>query len=674
MHRNNPQGVNTGNPFMGAAHIDRYLGSSFDIVYAVYKELDNLPVIYDFAIEFMPKMEQILDENTEILGKLTEIDQAVITSTEAATSAENSANTTTIHLNSIEHLHSEVAINKDKSFQYRNDSFQYKNDAEDSAAAAKESENNASQFVNDAISTVRADLANPDMGAAMVGFRQVGAGAVPRTMLDKSREFVSVKDFGAVGDGASNDTLAFTSLESAFKGQMVNLSGQKFAVDTIPSENGYYNGSFVVGGFTKPALLNFTPFAATPRYQLNGGQLNKLRRSLSDPLEQLTSIVFIGDSITWGSGNSPEMAPTQPRTGILSDPRDYFGTSSFVNIFKRWIGSNYFENASPIVSNWDVSIGGESTVEYSRDIVLWPRDGLFTLSTTGTSVNVTETFVDNSATSASSPTWRQLNLTWTTASGENPHSITFRFTGEEFSLFYGLTSNSNGKYEVIVDGDSLGVFTNILGNDGGVVGNSNSRVHQFEYKRNALVEIRAVNDPLATTTQLLRITGLGIRKTCRIINQGINGASADGYVRNALSTQYTSTPAIGAKDNFVFIQLGTNDRSNPRTGNQKPGAENNLYTKLKDVVDKVLELSAANVVLMVANPAISEVPEKRMYTMQQVRGETLLLAGDMSLDAIDNYSIFNGIEMRRYASDLLHPNQFGHSIMASNIIGALEQS
>lgn len=534
-------------------------------------------------------------------------------------------------------------------------------------------ESDALVSVGDAV--LRQDLANPDKGAGLLGFKQAGAGPVNRTAQDKMRDTVSVKDYGAVGDGVADDTAAFVSLESTFKGQLVNLTGRKFVVDAIPSENGYYNGSFVVGGFTKPTLLNFTPFAATPRYQLNGGQLNKLRRSLSDPLEQLTSIVFIGDSITWGSGNGSEMAPTQPRSGILSDPRDYFGTSSFVNIFKRWIGSNYFENVSPIVSNWDVSIGGESTVEYARDIVLWPRDGLFTLSTTGTSVNVTETFVDNSITeTGKSPTWRQLNLGWTKASPVNPHSITFRMTGEEFSIFYGLTNGIQAKYEVIVDGVSLGEFSNIVGNEGGVVGNSNSRVHQFGYKRDALVEIRSVNDQSATLSQVLRITGLGIRKTCRIINQGINGASASRYVNNALGTTYTPTPAVGDKDNFVFIQLGTNDRSNPRSGNPIPGAENVLYTNLKGVVDRVLELSSANVVLMAANPAISNVPDQRVFTMQQVRGEILMLAGDMSLDAIDNYSIFNGIDMRRYASDLLHPNQFGHSVMASNIIGALEQA
>src|SRR5699024_1311945 len=50
---------------------------------------------------------------------------------------------------------------------------------------------------------LRQQLANPDMGAAMVGFRQAGQGAVLRTAQDKMRDVVSPKDFGAVPNDES---------------------------------------------------------------------------------------------------------------------------------------------------------------------------------------------------------------------------------------------------------------------------------------------------------------------------------------------------------------------------------------------------------------------------------------------------------------------------------------
>ncbi len=48
-------------------------------------------------------------------------------------------------------------------------------------------------------------------GSSLVGFLQAGAGAVARTLQAKNRDVVSVRDFGALGDGVSDDSAqAFT--------------------------------------------------------------------------------------------------------------------------------------------------------------------------------------------------------------------------------------------------------------------------------------------------------------------------------------------------------------------------------------------------------------------------------------------------------------------------------
>lgn len=48
-------------------------------------------------------------------------------------------------------------------------------------------------------------------GSEIIGFIQAGTGAVARTAQDKMRDVVSVKDFGALGNGVTDDTAAFTA-------------------------------------------------------------------------------------------------------------------------------------------------------------------------------------------------------------------------------------------------------------------------------------------------------------------------------------------------------------------------------------------------------------------------------------------------------------------------------
>jgi hypothetical protein len=55
--------------------------------------------------------------------------------------------------------------------------------------------------------------------ATFQGFLQPGTGATTRTWQNKAADFVSVKDFGAVGNGSTNDTAAFESARVALGAQ-----------------------------------------------------------------------------------------------------------------------------------------------------------------------------------------------------------------------------------------------------------------------------------------------------------------------------------------------------------------------------------------------------------------------------------------------------------------------
>lgn len=105
--------------------------------------------------------------------------------------------------------------------------------------------------LNDFIADLASTTSNAK-GDALVGFKQANdagflTGAIGRTVSTKLQEFVSALDFGVVGDGTTDDTSKFASLETDVKGQSVNLNNLVCLVDEIPTGNDYYNGAFQVG-------------------------------------------------------------------------------------------------------------------------------------------------------------------------------------------------------------------------------------------------------------------------------------------------------------------------------------------------------------------------------------------------------------------------------------------
>ena len=90
-------------------------------------------------------------------------------------------------------------------------------------------------------SALRTDLAVntfASAGAGLVGYRQSGTGASGRTVLSKLRDFVSVKDFGAVGDGVTDDSAAIQAAVTAAR--TVHVPSGTYVVTsqvTVPSNS-----------------------------------------------------------------------------------------------------------------------------------------------------------------------------------------------------------------------------------------------------------------------------------------------------------------------------------------------------------------------------------------------------------------------------------------------------
>lgn len=83
----------------------------------------------------------------------------------------------------------------------------------------------------------RSDLYGASSGSALVGYTQGGSGASARNVQDKLREVVSVKDFGAVGDGATNDTAAFQAAIDVLPliGGLIRVPSGTYSLGSAPT-------------------------------------------------------------------------------------------------------------------------------------------------------------------------------------------------------------------------------------------------------------------------------------------------------------------------------------------------------------------------------------------------------------------------------------------------------
>lgn len=104
-------------------------------------------------------------------------------------------------------------------------------------------------------------------GASLVGYLPAGTGAVATTVQSKLRESVSVKDFGAVGDGVTDDTAAIqAAIDSVnIKGSIYFPSGTYLIKETISCVNKAV--SFIGSGISA-TLIKYSPSVAGIAFDL----------------------------------------------------------------------------------------------------------------------------------------------------------------------------------------------------------------------------------------------------------------------------------------------------------------------------------------------------------------------------------------------------------------------
>jgi len=107
-------------------------------------------------------------------------------------------------------------------------------------------------------SVARTSLAKPDR-ASTIGFMQAGADGTVRTVQDKARETASVQDFGAIGDGVADDTLAIRKALASGAGAIFLPRGIYILESASAQDIHLYGpGTLRKKSGTKGVLLNLT--------------------------------------------------------------------------------------------------------------------------------------------------------------------------------------------------------------------------------------------------------------------------------------------------------------------------------------------------------------------------------------------------------------------------------
>ncbi|MGZ5029075.1 MAG: glycosyl hydrolase family 28-related protein [Methylobacter sp.] len=135
-------------------------------------------------------------------------------------------------------------------------------------------------------------------GSSLVGHISSGTGAVARTAQSKLRDTVSVKDFGAVGDGITDDTAAIQAAINSVNsvnlndgiGGVVRLPEGRFLISstiTIPfgvtlegiGSNAYGSALYAAASFSGSEVISMTPQSG---YSFNNGHIKNIAINCND--------------------------------------------------------------------------------------------------------------------------------------------------------------------------------------------------------------------------------------------------------------------------------------------------------------------------------------------------------------------------------------------------------
>jgi len=375
--------------------------------------------------------------------------------------------------------------------------------------------------------------------------------------------------------------------------------------------------------------------------------LTALRAALYDELHDV-HIVFLGDSITWGNSVS-NSAPSDPRGHTLDDVRNHVLPDttitpnrpippSWFNLLHQYFGRRFsvgvLTSPAPGVALY--------TAQHIIDVANDPNVSVVNSSTGVAAGKVISTITDS--------------LMQQCCDVSNGNALKFSVTSNNFTICYAtLNNHPDDCFEVFVDGVLQGVVSTYHASI--TYGLTAEYAVQWA-KHDVLVVCHG-----ATT----RFEGIKRTRTIRLKNQGLIGTNTAEW----LPTRRILPSSITADDEFVFVQLGTNDRV------KGPPADPAWTKRNLTVIARYLLNAGKKVTLMTANFATKDYPTgSYRYGQADIARVTVHVANENKCSLIDNYEA----TLRQYLdgtlslADGLHPADASHMAMFKNIASRIDSA
>ena len=379
--------------------------------------------------------------------------------------------------------------------------------------------------------------------------------------------------------------------------------------------------------------------------------LNEFRKNLFNKLNGFNSVrlKLVGDSITWGA-NASNASSTVPRDKTMNDARNTTDpiSPSWANLLRKYIAYTFGDTS--------ITEDRPGSAYTKRKKTISIKDHIKSFSfKTASGVAVSESVALQVITdNASAKNGETMNLLGANFVANRQNEFSFDIVADNVSILYSAWSlgDENNVCEVYVDGVKAGQFNYYSATQTF----DNEFTTSFTYGKHT---IRVKNIATHASSYAL-IQCCATEQKVWVINEGINGSYTGDWITRGLMSA-----TVNPYDDFVLMQLGTNDRGTKGVSAFK--------SRLKTCVDLINSLSNNNAKILLLT-SVPDSPTNALnpayfFNMQTVDTVISSVAIELNLAHVSQYKHANQyvIDGTVIWADGLHPNDFGYKIMYENL-------